>query len=131
MPISINKRKNSKHNSVQPCWPEPVLAFVEDEQDEDYEILELPLLHAASCDLMRQLMAQNPEGYLLTLYEQNHVEVDPWISVPLYAPDRQHVEILMEALGEMIRRHPEASLKELFDGMIGALEARLCTIRLN
>ena len=107
----------------QARWPEPVPAFVEDEYDEEYEIPELPLLHAASCDLMRQLIAQNPGVDPFTLYEQNHVEVDPWISVPLLAAKGQHVEILMEALGEMIRRHPKVSLKELFDRMMGALNA--------
>ncbi len=42
----------------------------------------LPLTHAASVALMREMMAKNPGAHPFALWENNHIEVDPHLFVP-------------------------------------------------
>jgi hypothetical protein len=82
----------------------------------------LPLTHAASVALVREMMAKNPGAHPFTLWENTHVEVDPHIFVPtMVAEDQRREGVLAEVLSELSRRHPKADPLKLLERLMESL----------
>jgi hypothetical protein len=67
----------------------------------------LPLTHAASVTLVREMMVKNPGANPFALWEQAHVEVAR-IFVPTRVAEDQWNDVVMEVQSELVRRHPKA-----------------------
>lgn len=91
----------------------------------EYEQPNLPLTRAASAELIRRIMAKHPDASPIFIHDDTHVEVDPWIFVPLLMAEEDQSPVIFEVHAELIRRHPKADPAKLLNRILRKLTRKV------